>query len=415
MQPTDLGTESRALWRALRWAALGAVSIAGFACGGSAGSEGQGAGEKFAQSTSALMPSCTPRAKVEAVRVHGDPFLHRTGHAVAKLDDALYVARGLADDIDAQANTFRDDLFRLDAHPRDRATFTQLQERGDSIPGNLGYPCMVGDEDGSGSLLLFGGADYVFELDPNFFQSFTPSAVLWKYTTANRKWTPLGPSGAGPSARNGCTAERVHGSMYVFGGLGKFLVPNGDLWRYDIGANAWTELTPSGPTPPARFISASVADHETGRIYLYNGLGVTPEGFQPIGDFWVYDIAQNTWRQLPQTPTPPRAKGVFSMLHGPCEKNYLVYTGGNIDTTVHCEGFDENTTATNEIWAFDVQAETWQKLDTLGTAPRIEFAQGATLNNMQYVIGGWSDEPDPARICKQVWNETVYEVSLVDE
>jgi hypothetical protein len=30
------------------------------------------------------------------------------------------------------------------------------------------------------------------------------------------------------------------------------------------------------------------------------------------------------------------------------------------------------------------------------------------------MIGGWYDVPDPARICRQVWNETVYTVSLVD-
>ena len=203
--------------------------------------------------------------------------------------------------------------------------------------------------------------------------------------------------------------------MYMFGGLGQFLQPDNELWRYDVDANAWTELTPSGATPAPRFIMASVADRETGRIYVYNGLGVTAEGFEPIGDFWVYEIRQNQWRQLAATPTPPRAKGVFSMLRDDCGKKYLVYTGGNIDTTVHCTGFDENTTATSEIWAFDMERETWQKLDTLGDAPRIEFAQGATLDNVQYVIGGWADEPDPVRTCKQVWNETVYKVSLVDE
>jgi N-acetylneuraminic acid mutarotase len=274
---------------------------------------------------------------------------------------------------------------------------------------------MVANEKGPGSLLLFGGADYVYELDPNFFHSFTPSATLWEYKTSNRKWTALTPSGMAPSARNGCTADAYQGAMYMFGGLGKFLAPNGELWRYDIDANAWAEIAPTGPTPPARFISASVVDPDTGLLYLYNGLALTADGFDPIGDFWVYDIAQNTWRQLESTPAPPRAKGVLSILRGPCDKKYLVYTGGNIDTTVHCEGFDENTTATNEIWAFDVQAETWQKLDTIGTAPRVEFAQGATLNNEQYVIGGWMDVPDPVRICRQVWNETVYKVSLVNE
>lgn len=414
MQRVRFAMRSGALRRGFVGTALAVAVMGGAACSGG-GDERPASDENVARSVSAIVGSCTPKAKVEAVRVDGDPFPHRDGHAVVPLAGALYVARGLADDVDTQTNTFRDDLFRLEPHPRDHATFTKLQERGTPTPGNLGYPCMVADGNGSGSLLLFGGADYLFELNPGFVASFMPSATLWRYALADRTWTALAPSSPTPSARNGCTADRLHGSMYMFGGLGAFLAPNAELWRYDIDANAWTELSPSGLTPPARFISASVSVPETGRFYVYNGLGLTAEGFEPIGDFWVYDIEKGAWRQILDTPTPPRAKGVFSLLRGPCGKRYLVYTGGNIDTTVHCEGFDENTTATNEIWAFDIEDETWQKLDTIGTAPRIEFAQGATLNNAQYVIGGWFDVPDPVRVCKQVWNETVYKVSLVDE
>jgi hypothetical protein len=273
---------------------------------------------------------------------------------------------------------------------------------------------MVSDHREGGSLLLFGGADYVFELDPGFFASFTPTNALWRYQLGTKTWAQLSPAGTLPSPRNGCSAVRFGRSMYMFGGLSRFLAPDNELWRYDIDANAWQELSPSGSPPAPRFLAASAVDEERGNFYVYNGLKATARGFDQIGDFWIYEIGANRWRQITTAPTPPRNKGVFSVLRGPCGKRYLVYSTGNIDTDVHCSGFDENTTAIAEVWAFDLEAEIWQKLESVGDAPRLNFAQGATVNNKQYLVGGWVDEPDPVKICRQVWNETVYEVTLVD-
>jgi hypothetical protein len=400
-----------------RWlicALLGGLPLALAGCGFTSNTSGEAPAERVEQAASALGRSCTPAAKVEQVRIGGDTFLHRTGHAVARLKDDVYVARGVDDDIDTQSNTFRDDLFRLDPRPGDRGTFDRLSEQGAAIPGPMAYPCMVGDDEGSGTLLLFGGAHYVFELDPNFVSSFEPFDTLWQYRPSGGRWTALAPQGPRPGARNGCNAEFFGHAMYVFGGLGPSLQTNNELWRYDTRAETWTLLPAPGPVPPPRFIGASTLDREEGKIYVYNGLHATAEGFSPIGDFWVYEIATNAWRQLANTPTPPRAKGALSVLRGPCGKKYLVYTGGNIDTTVRCAGFDEDTTATNEIWAFDTEAETWQKLDTVGSAPRLEFVQGVTVRDRQILVGGWFDVPDPAKICRQVWNESVYQVTLVE-
>jgi N-acetylneuraminic acid mutarotase len=330
------------------------------------------------------------------------------------LEDDVYVARGLENNIDTQANTFRQDLFRLDPHgASDQATFEQLAEAGAAIPDGLGYPCMVSDPE-SDALLLFGGAHYLFDLDPNFFASFHPFDTLWRYDVRTAQWTALAPAGTKPGARNGCNAEFYKGSMYVFGGANRFLQLNNELWRFDTATSTWTLLAPAGALPPARFIAATALDREEGKIYLYNGLHQTAAGFRQLGDFWVYDIAANTWEQIPVTPTPPRAKGSFSILRDNCGKKFLVYMGGNIETSTLCTGFDEKTTATSEVWAFDPEAVTWQKLDMAGEAPRLEFIVGATVENRHYVTGGWFDVPDSARICRQVWNEEVYKLTLVD-
>jgi N-acetylneuraminic acid mutarotase len=328
--------------------------------------------------------------------------------------DKLYVARGVEDDIPTQTNTFRNDVFRLDPHEGARAKLKTLHERGDAQLGETAYHCMVADPSRDGSLLVFGGAHFVYQGSPDFFRSLTVSDTLWRYRISNGEWTAIQPTGPKPAARAGCNAEFYRGSMYVFGGLNRFLRLNNELWRFDTETETWTQLTPSGPVPDPRFIGATALDEDQGKIYLYNGHKETPFGFETIGDFWVYDVATNSFRQLPSDPTPPRDEGTLSLLRTPHGKKYLVYTFGHTEAPVRCVGFTETTTATNEVWAFDPEAETWQKLDVEGDTPRLEFVRGAKIDNKQYLVGGYYDEPDPTNICRQVWNEGVYEVTLLD-
>ena len=91
----------------------------------------------------------------------------------------------------------------------------------------------------------------------------------------------------------------------------------------------------------------------------------------------------------------------------------LLAIAGHTASAVRCSGFPERNTALNEVWAFDTTAETWQKLDVIGDAPRLEFVRGATTGNKHYLVGGWYDVPDASLVCRQVWNEDIYEVTLV--
>lgn len=388
---------------------LAIVGVGSVACS-AAREQGEGpTGERASRVTAAF-----PKARVVTVDVKGDGLPHRTGHQVVAVHDDLYVARGVADDIATQTNTFYRDLYRFQPKHHDRGKFHELPERGAATPPAMAVACMVGDESGTGSLLSFGGAHYLFELDPGFFASLVVYDTLWEYRIATGRWSAVTPgSGPRPAARAGCNAEIHDGAMYMFGGLNRFLQLNNELWRFDLGSRTWTQLPPNGPVPPPRFIGATAVDHETGKIYLYNGHKETAAGFETIGDFWVYDVASNAWRQIETSPSPPRDEGTLSLLHDPSGKKYLVYTAGHTETDVRCVGFPEMNTATNEIWGFDIEAEIWKKLDVVGEAPRLEFCRGATVGDTHYVMGGWTDVPDPDLVCKQVWNENVYEVSLV--
>lgn len=359
--------------------------------------------------------STVPKARITKLRLEGDPFLHRTGHQVAAVRGDLYVERGVADDIATQTNTFRDDLFRMDPKTHDRIVATELRERGGADrPPPLAQPCMVADDARGGALLSFGGAHYVFEGDPAFFGSLEVYGTLWRYDVPEQRWRAIEPAGARPRPRAGCNAVLHDGAMYMFGGLSRFLALNDELWRFDLASETWTQLTPSGPVPEPRFIGATAIDHERGEMYLFSGHRLTATGFESIGDFWVYDIASNAFRALPPLPGPTRDEGTLSLLRAPGGKRYLVWADGHTEAPVLCTGFIEQNTALAEIWAFDPDTSSWQQLDVEGDAPRLEFVRSATVGNAAYLIGGWYDVPAPATICRQVWNEDVYELTLIE-
>src|SRR5439155_10844585 len=72
-------------------------------------------------------------------------------------------------------------------------------------------------------------------------------------SSAAATWVQVNPSGPQPPARFNHTAvwDPVGNRMIIFGGASA--APLGDLWSYSPTGNTWTQLTPAGPAPSARF------------------------------------------------------------------------------------------------------------------------------------------------------------------
>jgi len=369
-------------------------------CGGAVGSE-----EALEAKTAELRRSVV--AHVDAIAE--DTALQRSGHSVVALDRSVYVARGVMDDFTTQTNTFPEDVWRL----RTRSgALRELEQRGDQQPGGLSYSCTAADDARGGSLYLFGGAHYLFELDPGFFASLVVSDGLYRFDVSRRRWSLLEPAGARPSARSGCTAQFFDGTLYMFAGISRFFEVNNELWAFQPALGTWAQLTPEGEVPPPRYKPAVALDESAGKIYYYGGLAFGAEGFARIDDFWVYDIATNAFRQLPSGITPVRDQGSMGVVRAPNGKRYVLHVGGDLPTTTSCVGFPQLALATSEIWAFDIEAETWSLLESDGTMPRIEYHAGATVDDRFYFSGGWAEEPDPVRTCRQQWNPSFFELSL---
>lgn len=120
------------------------------------------------------------------------------------------------------------------------------------------------------------------------------SNELWRYDIAANTWTQHGLAGGPPiRARMSIIYERSH-SLLMFGGVGYGGVFLGDLWRYDIATDTWTQLNPNGSVIPLANVKHCY-EPVNGRWYIWGGM-TTGSVYNPY--LYCYDVPTNTWSQL---------------------------------------------------------------------------------------------------------------------
>jgi hypothetical protein len=151
---------------------------------------------------------------------------------------------------------------------------------------------------------LIGSKMYVF--GGNISGGYTNDISSFDLVTST--WKQLSPTGTRPSARGHMASAVVSSKLYVFGGTGSG--NSNEIYRYDpaIGSDGqWTLLAPAGDAPLPRYYVSMTS--LSGKIYLFGG----HTGSFAINDTFVFDPAagaQGTWTELnPSGPTPPGLYG----------------------------------------------------------------------------------------------------------
>jgi hypothetical protein len=123
------------------------------------------------------------------------------------------------------------------------------------------------------------------------------------YDINTDQWTERVPNGnPGSSIETVMEYDSKRRVMYLFGG--EFPSSN-ELWEYNLAANTWTKLNPSGQLP------------STGGGYglAYDRVNNVLVAFRGGSGTWVYDPALNTWaEQNPTTGNPPASGRVHGDL-----------------------------------------------------------------------------------------------------
>lgn len=176
-------------------------------------------------------------------------------------------------------------------------------------------------------------------------------------------WRPIAPLPAGMErGAAGVVATPSH--VYLLGGASTTAALASCL-DYDIANNSWSELPPL-PMPRSHPAAMGLAD---GTLIVAAGLA-TIDASMPLADVWALPPGASAWQ--------PRA-GVLGKARGGCP--YAVLGGELV-----CAAGEAGTSAQRAVDAYDPAAETWRSLETMPV--NRAGTQGAVIGDRFYVPGG---------------------------
>jgi len=302
-----------------------------------------------------------------------------------------------------------------------------------SSPGGRKYPATWTSADASGNptLWLFGGYGLTFP------SSLTPPATelndMWEYVGTqnyfgsfqnywNNVQAPL--TLGAPAVRQGAvtwTQPGTGGDLFLFGGEDNFLNFYNDVWRYNIAANTWTQVSGGmnnngvygtqgvatvGNIPGSRWGATSKMD-ASGTVWLFGGYGFDSSSPTPglLNDLWSYNITTGLWTWVSGSKTAnqtgiygtqgtPAAANVpgarqASMCFIDLSGNFWVFGGFDLDSK-------GNPAALNDLWQFNAGQWTWMSGANVVNQTGVYGVQGvAAATNVpgaRWSSGAWTDK-----------------------
>jgi hypothetical protein len=194
------------------------------------------------------------------------------------------------------------------------------------------------------TMVIFGGVDWGMEATD------TNAVTLYAPANGNGSYTILIPDGAAgsPPARDDHTAvyDSANNRMIIFGGTianPPFSYFN-DVWVLSNangqgGTPVWTQLTPSGAPPAARYAHTAVYDSTTNQMTIFAG----SNDAQDFRDVWVLSHANGlggapAWTQLSPSGTAPLSSYFPSAVYDSVNNIMTVFGGANAADTACVNG-----------------------------------------------------------------------------
>jgi N-acetylneuraminic acid mutarotase len=203
-----------------------------------------------------------------------------------------------------------------------------------------------------------------------------------------------------PPNRENCASAVVGNELYMFGGLG-----GGPEGRYNLlcalnfNSLNWRIECPIEGAPPAPCCKHSMVEYDRS-VYIYGGEGEF-EGEFSRGDqrstrqihnkMYKYDTRSARWHALPTVGALPERRIPFARRSHSAVvvKNFhsgpsiLIWAGAGL------EPIKARDRLFNDMWAFNIEEETWTFVYQKGNIPTPRSGHSATLiGDLMYVFGG---------------------------
>jgi hypothetical protein len=162
------------------------------------------------------------------------------------------------------------------------------------------------------------------------------------------RWEPMPLTGLSPGKLCRHSAFFYKNRMYVFGGKKNVYLNNNDMYFYDFETKFWFQIfIDKKDKKPKKLDSFSLSlDLTTAKIIIFGGFH---------GKFsnkiFYFDLNENRWEKIiTKGIAPEKRAGHCAVLYN--DKHLYISGGGDFDQKF------------NDMWRFDLEYLTWQKIDT---------------------------------------------------
>jgi hypothetical protein len=128
-----------------------------------------------------------------------------------------------------------------------------------------------------------------------------------------------------------------------------------------VSAQTWVDITPaSGPMPPARWLASAVFDSQERRMVIFGG---DTASSARLNDVWAFDLDTHTWTDLtPSMGSAPAVRRTPVSIYDPVAHEMVTWSGQGAGGTF-----------LNDVWSFDLTANTWTQHTPTGGPPAIRY------------------------------------------
>lgn len=231
-------------------------------------------------------------------------------------------------------------------------------------------------------LVMFGGWDGAYLGD------------TWIYSFQNNMWINKSPQGSpSPRERSGMVYDSKDDLVILFGGYNgqNFL---DETWTYNVKTNTWTQMFPAVSPPNNSQIYANGSMINLGMAYDSKDNVVIV--FSDEGNTWAYNLAANIWVNMKPSVSPaPRALSTNGQ--------QMVYDESNNDILLFGGSPIWYSTALNDTWAYNYEANTWTNLNPSIAPSAREDSQMVydSVDNVIALYGGGSG--DQSQLFDDTW------------